>query len=250
MPKWLAVIQAIDGDLAGVALPLTNILTNSLYYPSCGFDGRPVQFMAGFVHSFLYVDYGRDRDDLLVKINKKHLSFKGYSLYGRRAVTVDELAPRGWRPVLTPGPADSERAKTIPEGFNKEPYCEWMIFDRDAYKNDAHGPKRFSLIYLCADGVATYQALYLQNNLAPRILSIIQPGHGFGGNYTDFTDPTGLFANTVMRATNAPVPEYLIHGGLGTRYREACWPDDYPELVGYFQRQNGNGMWRRPTQTQ
>ena len=38
--------------------PLGELLRNSLFYPSSAFDGDPVKHLAGYIHSFIYVDYG------------------------------------------------------------------------------------------------------------------------------------------------------------------------------------------------
>ncbi len=131
------------------------------------------------------------------------------------------------------------------QGFARSPFATWYIFDRDAFRDEDHGPQRFSLIYVYADSVAAYQALYWANHAAPEVLAIIQPGTGFGGNYTEFRDPTGFFAWTVLRGNGSRVPEYLVCGGFSLDYTRAFWPDDYPEHVEWFQHVNGNGVWRR-----
>jgi hypothetical protein len=105
-------------------------------------------------------------------------------------------------------------------------------------------------VYVGGDGVATYQALYLQQKVAPLVLAIIQPGHGFGLNYTNFEDPQGFLADTALRMNGDRIPEYLVCGGAGRDYHEAFWPADYPELVEYFQFRCGNGIWRRSTSPQ
>ena len=118
-------------------------------------------------------------------------------------------------------------------------------FDRDECRDEGHGPLRFSLVYLCADGVAAYQALYRHNHTAPEVLAIIQPGNDCSVNYTDFKDPDGSLAWTVLRGNGSNIPEYLVCGGLLLDYTQAFWPDDYPEHVEWFQHVNGNGVWRR-----
>lgn len=73
-------------------------------------------------------------------------------------VTEQELAQKGWAPTsLTSLDGD-------PLQFNgemKQPFCSWMIFQRNKTVSHSHGPFRFSLLYLCADGVAAFQALYV-----------------------------------------------------------------------------------------
>jgi hypothetical protein len=127
----------------------------------------------------------------------------------------------------------------------REGFAEWYIFDRKPEFGEAHGPTRFSLVYVGYDGVATYQTLYYPNKIAPLVLAIIQSGNGFGGNYTDFRDPDGFFAWTVLKGNDVCIPEYLICGGEGLAYREAFWPETYPNHVEWFQRVNGDGIWRR-----
>ena len=56
---------------------------------------------------------------------------------------------------------------------NRRPFATWMVFERLPEFGEDHGPKRFSLLYLCADGVATYQALYWTHGVHPRAIAII-----------------------------------------------------------------------------
>ena len=70
----------------------------------------------------------------------------------------------------------------------RNPFAQWYLFDRDCSRGEDHGPQRFSLIYLCADGVAAYQALYWQYHTAAAVLTIIQPGTGFCCDYTQILD--------------------------------------------------------------
>jgi hypothetical protein len=62
IPGWLAAAAGSnkDGDF-----PLKAILTDSLYYPGCGFDGTPVRYLNGHIVSFMYVDYCVPHEDLL-----------------------------------------------------------------------------------------------------------------------------------------------------------------------------------------
>ena len=241
VPRWLA--QLDPAGLETSAFPLNEVLQHSLYYPAAGFDGRPVQFLGGFIHSFIYVDYGKEEQDVDAKVAR---GFEGYHAVGGKHLSERDLAPDGWRPHVPPQYRNEllQFAETH-RGFIKGPFATWCIFDRDGDRDEHHGPARFSLVYLCADGVAAYQALYWKNHTAPEVLAIIQPGHAFGGNYTDFTDPSGFLAWTVLRGNGQSIPEYLVCGGFGTDYRAAFWSDDFPEHVEWFQHVNGNGIWRR-----
>ena len=130
-------------------------------------------------------------------------------------------------------------------GFIRSPFATWYVFDRDDGLDENHGPQRFSVVYLCADGVAAYQALYRQNHTAPEVLAIIQPGHGFGLNYTDFTDPKGFLAWTVLEGNGSHIPDFLVCGDSFIDHTQSFWPDAYPDHVEWFQHVHGNGVWRR-----
>ena len=112
---------------------------------------------------------------------------------------------------------------------------------------ESHGPHRFSLLYLCAEGVAAFQALYVANQLAPAAIGIIQPGYGFGGNWTDFTDRDRIFAGIVLD-NPAGHPKFLLHGGIGPRefYDQPCWPE-YSEQRGFLDKAGGGsiGVWAK-----
>jgi hypothetical protein len=173
-------------------------LNGSLYYPASGFDGRPVQLLGGFLHSFIYVDYGVGREGLAAAIESA--GFCGYRLAGRNPLKQTDLAPNGWHPTIPERfHHDVARFQQLNRDWVRPPFAEWLVFDRLADFGEDHGPERFSLLYVGADGVATYQALYLQNRAGPEVLAIIQPGTGFGGAYTDFRDPQGFLADVVLR---------------------------------------------------
>lgn len=249
-PAWLAQIRLPEPDaLESCNFPIINVLQHSLYYPAAGIDGRPVQFLAGFIHSFIYVDYGKQDAD--VNEATQLAGFLGYRVAGRKRLQKDDLAPAGWTPTVPQ--QFREEVYNFAQGhiqeWLKRPFADWYIFDRESGMDENHGPQRFSLIYICGDGIATYQALYWQNRTAPVVLTIIQPGFGFGGNYTEFCDPDRFLAWTVLHGNGAQIPEYLAYGGYGTVYPRACWPDAYPEHVEWWQHVNGNGVWRQRNRT-
>ena len=335
VPDWLAKIS--QSTITIDPFPLTQLLEDSLYYPSSGFDGDPVKYLSGNILSYIYVDYGHSQDKLENEILKR--GFRGYDLVATRSVTEQELTPRGWRPIQ-PTQYHGERSSydwfdhddlTI-EGFKifyrknreawefekeslkllseqfavdqcyfdnltlhleeekselqdmnglqresalqdindrqrdieteleykrryyrtecenfeelshkftlmgeefwreKEPYCSWSIFQRGEDVPSIHGPPRFSLLYLCADGVAAFQALYYANSASPKAVAVIQPGTAFGGNWTDFENPSGIFADTVLGNPQGR-PQILLNKGTGYSFQEhCCWPS-YTELI-------------------
>ena len=236
VPSWLTDLT--PSAVMHAPLPLHELLRESLYYPSCGFDGDPIKHFGGNVLSFIYVDYGHTRDTLM-----SFLSFTGYDLFAHRFVAENEIAANGGRPLeLRRGDGDPFRHND----YVKEPFCVWSIFQRRGEFPVTHGPVRFSLLFICADGVDTFQALYVANAVAPKVVTVIQPGHAFGHNWTDFTDPEQVFARVVL-GNPAGQPEMLVYGGIGydwKDYASPCWPT-YKYLARRFRKAGGGtvGVW-------
>lgn len=241
VPAWLNAIDEASG--ATHPFPLKRILKNSLYYPASGFDGDPVKYFAGNIHSFVYADYGHSEEEFLQALANS--GFLGYEPIATRSVTAHEL---NWPelPNHLNEASDEDSLELYKKfGWIKVPFCSWTVFQRCDDRPPSHGPARFSLLYLCADGAAAYQALYVANALAPMAIAVIQPGHAFGCNWTNFEDPQQILARTV--ATNpAGKPELLLYGGIGSRdcYRKPCWPE-YDELVYFLDKHDRGsiGLW-------
>ena len=242
LPGWLA--QATAETMREEPFPLREILEGALYYPSCGSDGGPVRYLGPWFQSFVYVDYGYRHKDFSEQLVKA--PFSGYQIFGMRSVSFKELAPHGWdKSALSQ--EEKDRAKEYAKDWQKLPFCEWVVFERAASKLRSHGPLRFSMLYLCADGVHAFGALYVGNMLRPGAIAVIQPGHGFGRNWTDFTDAEGVLARVVM-GNPAGLPDYYIYGGWGPRkYFDRPWPF-YSASVGRYEYHSqgiqGNvGVW-------
>lgn len=221
MPEWLS------SEI--FAFSVNTVLENSLYYPSAHFDGDPVKYFMGNIFSFVYVDYGVSKDEFFQEINNQ--GFRGFHSIHRQSISQTELTPNGWTVHLQPDRTERNPNDNFYRNWIKEPFCEWIVFERDDDRDDSYNPKRFSLIYLCADGAAAYQAIYLSNNIKPKIIAIIQPGHGFGGNWTDFTDRKKIFAKSVFYKDTL-LPDYIINGGWGGSefYNSPIW-NEYNEPI-------------------
>jgi hypothetical protein len=71
-----------------------------------------------------------------------------------------------------------------------------------------HGPERFSLLFVGGEGAATFQALYYSNQCAPSAIVLIKCD-AFTGNWTQFFDPTRVFARSVIQNPHG-TPKYLF----------------------------------------
>lgn len=214
IPDWLANVDS--ESIKNTPFPLKEVLAESLYYPSSGFDGDPVKFLAGNIFSFIYVDYSLTHKQLGEEIKSR--GFTGYKVIASRDVTEKELTPNGWNPTPPKGYSG-------PPFDSAQPFCNWLIFKRDDDFSVSHGPSRFSLLHLCAEGVAAYEALYIANGVSPKAIAIIQPGTGWGGNWTDYSDPNEALGQIVLGNVSGQ-PELLLFGGIGDRkfYLNTCWP--------------------------
>ena len=200
-------------------IPLEEILQDSLYYPSSGLDGDPVRHFSNLFNSYVYVDYGVTKKDLIAELDR---GFNGYYLFASRDVTRDDLSFDSWRPpVLRKDLTDY--LKHCYERMDVSPvhaFCKWMVFEK--YDDSKQGPSRFSLLYLYADGVFTFHALYSSRNISPKGIAIIQAGEGFGGNWTDYREPKDPLYQLVS-TNKGGVPKYLIFGGYARVIRENGW---------------------------
>jgi hypothetical protein len=77
MPGWLENIT--EENISNQKFDVTNILKDSLYYPSCGSDGLPINCFAGSIRSFVYVDYGFTRNELYEKFRYKIIASRKIS---------------------------------------------------------------------------------------------------------------------------------------------------------------------------
>jgi len=234
-PDWL---MNVDSQLK--EFPWPEMLQRSVYYPASRFDGQPVRFLGRYFQSYIYVDYGVAQEDLIQRLDE----FLGYRVMGWRNVAKEELVPNGWSPI-PPTREDVSSSRQMQR--IRDPFAIWAVLEREEGYSADHGPARISLLYICGDGVATFQAIYHGNEAAPAVVAIIQPGTGFGGNWTNFEDPKKCFARSVMQNPHGQ-PEYLLNGGWGEGhfYSKPCWPE-FSEPVRAF---NGRlRMWRRVDQS-
>lgn len=151
-PEWLIELNRLS--ILYNEFPLKSILYRSVYYPAAGVDGDPVKYLAGNFYSFVYVDYGYSREELSKALTQR--GFRGYKPIAIRDVTEQELL--ACRPIPLFLSVKKNRFRFSNQ--EPEPFCYWIVFQRLDVMPDNHGPKRFSLLYICADGVATYEALY------------------------------------------------------------------------------------------
>lgn len=229
MPQWLA---EYDGSVDFVSVRKTACV----YYPGAGFDGQPIHTFNGgnAAHLYIYVDYGVPKQEIESKLD----SFKGYKVIGTHDIALEKLAP-AWRPhirITKELVEESRRWATV------TPYCFIVIFESISVFSDEHGTKRFAVIFIGGDGIATYDALFGNKNMiAP--LAVVLQDHGFGGNYASFGRDSIM---EEIAKKSGVYPELLLVGTNCTEAWHGFQPANSPRVLGgmYSEQRQLYCRWR------
>ena len=145
-PNWLKQLEFNNGLIIS-DFPLKDIISESLYYPASGVNGTPIKFLAGNFLSFIYVDYGYEKQEIMNEITEPENGFMGYKLLGIKELTKNDLAPNGWQPVMPINLPDEIMRLEKLRNYIKQPFAIWSIFERLNHYNKEHVPERFSLLH-------------------------------------------------------------------------------------------------------
>lgn len=210
MPEWLAGYQKGDSfDRSAF------FASRIVFYPGYGDDGQPVRLFgaAGAAHVFVMADYGVERNELLEKLGSEDEGFSGYDLLALLDLSERDLVPNGWTPTL---PREMIRnPKTSMDSGS--PYGLVAIFERRDEFDSTHGPSRFSILFLGADGIAAYDALFCQPGMRVSPFAAVLQDHGFGGNYSRFGQ--GGLLHRIADAAKV-YPRFILANERKTR----LWP--------------------------
>lgn len=207
MPKWLSKYKiGATPDLLAFAQSRT------VFYPGSGYDGQPVKLFGSThsAHCFIYVDYGLSQQQTVDPLDDRFEKFLGYKTIHRRILSESEITPQGWQPHLTldeVGESPYRFVQAAPFGFLD-------ILEREQSYDDSHGSARLALLFLGADGVASYDALFSQKTWKSPFCVVLQD-HGWGGNHTNF-GASGLLALVAERI--CVLPKYLL-----VAQNTQCW---------------------------
>jgi hypothetical protein len=172
MPAWLSRAAA------NKPLNIGEVLSSRIvYYPGYGDDGSSVKLFnqSHSCHFFIYADYGISQEKVYSQLNDA--GFNGYQTICRYTLKESDLVPKGWHPhILIEKP---QPPKILPYGFIE-------VFEREKELTDEHGAMRMAILFLGADGIATYDALFCQPRAIAKPWCMVLADHGFGGNYDRF----------------------------------------------------------------
>lgn len=206
--------------------PVEDLLPGSLFYPASGFDGGVVKDCNRRkgelkIYSFIYCDYGLSYEALMKEIKQK--LFCGYNSIASRPVKKREILSQDNIIKLEANRKKLLRIQKV--GKLESFFAQWTVYERHSKYTEKHGPERFSVLHICDDGIAIYNALYSSNRTFAKALAIIQPGAGYGNNWTDFSNPEGELANVILNNSFGQ-PQFIYYGGNGSpamKYDDFRW---------------------------
>ncbi len=195
LPRWLARLES-EQQFS----PKSFLNSRIAFYPGSGFDGHLVKVFGSthVVHCFVYADYGVSDTALKRELDDPQRGFRGYHSLARIDLEERDLLPTGWVPHVTQDEAKYRASGT--STYHRFGFIE--ILERDANLDDDHGAKRLAIMFLGADGVAVYDALFCQRPGTAPFAMLLQD-HGFGGNYSHF-GRGGLLEQIAIRADSFP----------------------------------------------
>jgi hypothetical protein len=199
-PRWLDEFRTEDAFR-----PQEFFASRVVYYPGSRTDGHAVKLFGSThsAHCFVYVDYSITQATLEAELAHPEHGFRGYHTLDRRQLAEADLTPNRW--VSHIDPRDVPQHKQPIAAFH--PFGFMEVLERDRGFDDAHGARRLAILFLGADGIAAYDALFCQNDSPPVPFAIVLQDHGFGGNY-DYFGQGGLL-QTIASRCNA-IPRFLL----------------------------------------
>jgi hypothetical protein len=167
------------------------------------------------------VDYGVSLAELKEELQHPQHGFRGYDSLDQLELGEREVLPQGWTPHLDP----TEVGPSVNRFVGIVPYALLQILQRQSGYGDEHGPERLAVLFLGADGIASYDALFCQETSLGAPFVVLLQDHGFGGNYDRF-GAGGALERIVLRT--GVFPEYLFVADEGTRAWQGYEP--VPEI--------------------
>ena len=200
-PTWLIKLSPSDIQ-QGPGPWMKHLVEDALVYPGSGLDGSPVRQCNGAIHSFIFLDYGTRKAEVISELKRQRKTGTGFAHH--RLVGMTEFDP-------TPLVAEANPAFIHQEGNihqTQPPFGIWAI-----YESLVPGPvERFSFLFFGVEAIQALAALY--PTTTPRGMVIQE--HGFSGNvWSSFSEKVQSLSENWSCA-----PEILI---LGPNHRLDKW---------------------------
>lgn len=226
---------------------ITDVLQNSVYYPASGIDGKPIEVFANEYNSFVNVDYSLCYDEVKNALESNFIPV-GYKLIGIKDISKGDLSPNGFTPEYF-SLNEHEKNRLNEHKFIEDLYENsassgfgiWAVYELD---NNLTGKtdgkvKRFSILHVRGEGCATFEALYFENKINPKVIAIIKPAEGYGDNWTKFTDSKFRFYQLIRKnehVNGAEMPNSILTDFScedGYFWSEYALSETFPECTLY-----------------
>jgi len=231
----MKTIHEITKENFNTMFNLKDILEDSVYYPASGIDGTAIKYLSDQFCSFIHADYSTPEEDV-EKAMRGDFSLLGYDLIGIKTISMEEMTPFDFRPhKFSLNDHEKQRLEMdfISDLFycrNFKPFALWAVYKINPGKTGETKGKseRFSLLHVGGEACATFEAIYLSNKMNPAAVAIIDPGEGYGDNWTMFRDTNFRFyQNLLLNCSNPGVqmPEILLTNQDRDDDGSCFWPD-------------------------
>lgn len=208
MPSWLKAYRK------GQPKPLSEFLQSRIvYYPGGRTDWHPLEVFGGShsAHCFVYADYWLSEDELHTELQERGID--GYELLDEVSLSESEVMdamPPNYSRFLSQEELRqaAEGTRNFREYIHPKPYALLLILERKSGYGDDYGPGRIAILYLGADGIATYSAMFAGRK-APHLFGFLLQDHGWGGNYDRF-GKGGLLEKIIERSKVSP--DFVLAG--------------------------------------
>lgn len=200
LPVWLARFKSGD------PFPREQFFASRVvYYPGAGTDGHPVKLFGAShcAHCFVYADYGVTQPRLETELADPRHGFRGYHCLDRLQLCERDLVPNAWSAHIARDEAPVSRFSSVAAS----PFGFLEILERAPDLDDTHGARRIAVLFLGADGIAAYDALFCQGGGNSSPFAVLLEDHGFGGNYDRFGQ--GGMLERIARHGNR-LPQWLL----------------------------------------
>jgi hypothetical protein len=212
----------------------------SVFYAASGLDTSSVSCLFPEFDSFVHVDYFHSEAEVSSFMETAFIPL-GFKLIGMRHIYEQMLTPAGFHPMpFHPNRHELSRLQMphIKDRFYSvgfKPFARWALYEKSISPLEMKSEsRRFSLLHVGAEAMATFEALYLGYGKNPGAICIIRPSEGYGDNWTIFRDPEFRFHQMIVQNhlnNQTPMPTVLLTDAGDTDHT-CFWPgyQNQPEI--------------------
>ena len=157
-------------------------------------------------HTFVFVDQKVICGTVVERLGDPEQGFRGYEILCWQRINEDAVRPGGWSSHVSE--QEVSNSGLFVSDF-AEPFGLFVVLERKDDCGEDHGPWRLAILFIGADGFASYDALYCQEDGTPSPYLVVVQDDGSGGNFDRF-GKGGLLERIARRCSVRP--KYLLVG--------------------------------------